>query len=82
MGRSKEYKGTVIKDKMVYQVGIEDGEPVVAKFYRPGRWSDEAIQEEHDFALELAAAEIPVIAPIVFRDAPADGPAAGKMSPM
>ncbi len=61
-------------ENRVYQVGIEDGEPVVAKFYRPGRWSDEAIQEEHDFALELAAAEIPVIAPIVFRDAPADGP--------
>jgi Ser/Thr protein kinase RdoA (MazF antagonist) len=61
-------------ENRVYQVGIEDGEPVVAKFYRPGRWSDEAIQEEHDFALELAATEIPVIAPIVFPDAPADGP--------
>ena len=57
-------------ENRVYQVGIEDGEPVVAKFYRPGRWSDEAILEEHDFALELAAAEIPVIAPIVFDGAP------------
>jgi Ser/Thr protein kinase RdoA (MazF antagonist) len=56
-------------ENRVYQVGIEDGEPVVAKFYRPGRWSDESILEEHDFALELAAAEIPVIAPIVFEDA-------------
>ena len=59
-------------ENRVYQVGIEDAEPVVAKFYRPGRWTDEAILEEHEFALELAAAEIPVVAPIVF-----DGPAAG-----
>jgi Ser/Thr protein kinase RdoA (MazF antagonist) len=42
-------------ENRVYQIGIEDGEPLVAKFYRPGRWSDAAIREEHDFALELAA---------------------------
>ena len=48
----------------MYQVGIEDGPPVIAKFYRPGRWSREAIQEEHDFAWELAAQEIPVVAPL------------------
>jgi Ser/Thr protein kinase RdoA (MazF antagonist) len=53
-------------ENRVYQVGIEDGEPVVAKFYRPGRWTDEAILEEHEFALELAAAEIPVVAPLTF----------------
>jgi len=51
-------------ENRVYQVGIEDARPVVAKFYRPGRWSDAAIQEEHDFAAELAAADIPVIAPL------------------
>jgi hypothetical protein len=51
-------------ENRVYQVGVEEAEPVVVKFYRPGRWTDEAIQEEHDFALELAAAEIPVIAPV------------------
>jgi Ser/Thr protein kinase RdoA (MazF antagonist) len=51
-------------ENRVYQVGVEEAEPVVVKFYRPGRWTDEAIQEEHDFALELAAAEIPVIAPL------------------
>jgi Ser/Thr protein kinase RdoA (MazF antagonist) len=51
-------------ENRVYQIGIEDGEPVVAKFYRPGRWSDEAIREEHGFSLELAAAEIPVVAPL------------------
>lgn len=51
-------------ENRVYQVGVEGAEPVVVKFYRPGRWSDEAIAEEHAFAHELAAAEIPVIAPL------------------
>jgi Ser/Thr protein kinase RdoA (MazF antagonist) len=50
-------------ENRVYQVGCEDGPPVVAKFYRPGRWSDAAILEEHDFAEELAAADIPVVPP-------------------
>jgi Ser/Thr protein kinase RdoA (MazF antagonist) len=51
-------------ENRVYQIGIEDGEPVVAKFYRPERWSDAAIREEHAFSAELAAAEIPVVAPL------------------
>jgi Ser/Thr protein kinase RdoA (MazF antagonist) len=51
-------------ENRVYQIGTEDGF-VVAKFYRPGRWSDDAIREEHDFALELAAAEVPVVPPLV-----------------
>lgn len=51
-------------ENRVYRVGIEDGAPVVAKFYRPGRWSDEAILEEHGYTSELAAAEIPVVAPL------------------
>ncbi len=51
-------------ENRVYQIGIEDGEPVVAKFYRTGRWSDAAIVEEHVFAAELAAQEIPVVAPL------------------
>ncbi|MGV6807018.1 MAG: phosphotransferase, partial [bacterium] len=50
-------------ENRVYQVGIEDDTPVIAKFYRPARWTREAIQEEHDFSLELADQEIPVIAP-------------------
>ncbi len=50
-------------ENRVYQVGVEGAEPVVVKFYRPGRWSDESILEEHAFALELAGEEIPVIAP-------------------
>lgn len=52
-------------ENRVYRVGIEDGAPLVPKFYRPGRWSDAAIQEEHDFSVELARAEIPVAAPLV-----------------
>jgi Ser/Thr protein kinase RdoA (MazF antagonist) len=52
-------------ENRVYQVGREDSDPVVVKFYRPQRWSDDAIREEHAFALELAAAEVPVIAPLV-----------------
>ena len=51
-------------ENRVYQIGIEDAAPVVAKFYRPGRWPDAAITEEHAFVAELAAREIPVVAPI------------------
>src|SRR5882757_4838070 len=57
-------------ENRVYQIGIEDGDPVVAKFYRPGRWSDEAIREEHAFSAELAAQEIPVVAPLARGGAP------------
>jgi Ser/Thr protein kinase RdoA (MazF antagonist) len=52
-------------ENRVYQIGIEDGAPLVAKFYRPARWSDAAIREEHAFAGELAAQEIPVVAPLL-----------------
>jgi Ser/Thr protein kinase RdoA (MazF antagonist) len=52
-------------ENRVYQVGIEDAEPVVVKVYRPGRWTRVALEEEHSFALELAAAEVPVVAPLV-----------------
>ena len=50
-------------ENRVYQLGLEDGGQVVAKFYRPGRWSDAAIREEHAFTLELAAREIPAVPP-------------------
>ena len=53
-------------ENRVYQVGIEDGSPVVAKFYRPERWSDAQILEEHAFGRELADAEIPVVPPMAF----------------
>ncbi|MEP7155223.1 MAG: serine/threonine protein kinase [Betaproteobacteria bacterium] len=52
-------------ENRVYQVGIEEGKPLIAKFYRPGRWSDEQILEEHAFTLELAEREIPVVPPLV-----------------
>jgi len=55
-------------ENRVYQVGVEDAEPVVAKFYRPGRWSDEAILEEHAFSRELVETDIPVVAPITCND--------------
>ncbi|MDX9866457.1 MAG: serine/threonine protein kinase [Kiritimatiellia bacterium] len=48
----------------VYTVESETGETVVAKFYRPGRWTREAVLAEHDFVLACAADEIPVIAPL------------------
>jgi len=51
-------------ENRVFQVFLEDGRVVVAKFYRPGRWSDAQILEEHTFAIELASAEIPVAAPL------------------
>ncbi len=51
-------------ENRVYQVWREDGSVLVAKFYRPQRWSDDTILEEHRFAHELAAREIPVVAPL------------------
>ncbi|MEL0028468.1 MAG: serine/threonine protein kinase [Perlucidibaca sp.] len=51
-------------ENRVYQVGMEDGLPLVAKFYRPQRWSDAQLREEHDFTRALAEAELPVIAPL------------------
>ncbi len=51
-------------ENRVYQAGIAEREPVVAKFYRPGRWSDEAILEEHAFTAELAERDIPAVAPL------------------
>ncbi|HRH79938.1 MAG TPA: serine/threonine protein kinase [Thiobacillaceae bacterium] len=52
-------------ENRVYQAWLDDAEPVVAKFYRPGRWSDAAILEEHAFTLELAEREIPVVPPLL-----------------
>ena len=51
-------------ENRVYQVGTEDSGNVVAKFYRPGRWSDAAILEEHAFSIELAEDELPVVPPM------------------
>lgn len=48
-------------ENRVYQAGMEEGAPLIAKFYRPKRWTDEAILEEHAFVQELAEREIPVV---------------------
>src|SRR5512139_1268899 len=55
-------------ENRVYRIELEEAKPVAAKFYRPERWSDAAIREEHAFALELAAGEIPVVAPLARTD--------------
>jgi len=53
-------------ENRVYRLDIDDAPSVIAKFYRPDRWSDAAIQEEHDFSSMLAEQEIPVVAPLIF----------------
>ncbi len=55
-------------ENRVYQVGIEDSAPIIAKFYRPRRWSSESIIEEHEFALALVDQEIPVVAPLIINE--------------
>jgi Ser/Thr protein kinase RdoA (MazF antagonist) len=51
-------------ENRVYQVGIDEAQPLIAKFYRPERWSCAQIQEEHDFCFELVEQELPVVAPL------------------
>jgi Ser/Thr protein kinase RdoA (MazF antagonist) len=58
-------------ENRVVQAHLEDGRVCVAKFYRPGRWSDAQILEEHGFAVELAEAELPVVAPWLLQADPA-----------
>ena len=55
-------------ENRVYQIGLEEGGYTVAKFYRPGRWTDAQILEDHAFSLELAGREIPVVAPLALRE--------------
>ncbi|MBF0447600.1 MAG: serine/threonine protein kinase [Magnetococcales bacterium] len=52
-------------ENRVYQVGIEEAQPLIVKFYRPNRWSDAAIREEHAFSQELANLEIPAVPPLI-----------------
>ena len=51
-------------ENRVYQVGIDGVGPLIAKFYRPGRWSDVQIEEEHEFCFDLASHDLPVVAPL------------------
>src|SRR5210317_2563098 len=52
----------------VYELEAEDGSGLIVKFYRPGRWSQAGLQDEHDFLLELGAREIPVVTPLMLQD--------------
>ncbi|MFC6438725.1 serine/threonine protein kinase [Bowmanella sp. JS7-9] len=52
-------------ENRVYQFVADDRQRYVVKFYRPARWSDAQIQEEHDFAAELAGHDIPLVAPLL-----------------
>jgi Ser/Thr protein kinase RdoA (MazF antagonist) len=52
-------------ENRVYQVGLEDTDPVIAKFYRPERWTKAQIDEEHQYSQELVDADISVVAPII-----------------
>jgi Ser/Thr protein kinase RdoA (MazF antagonist) len=67
-GRGFECDGRLLAlnsyENRVYQIGLEQGEPIIAKFYRPNRWSDEQILEEHAFCYELVEQELPVVAPL------------------
>jgi Ser/Thr protein kinase RdoA (MazF antagonist) len=55
-------------ENRVIQIAIDEQPPVIAKFYRPGRWTDAAILEEHQFSLALAEEDIPVIAPMLIKE--------------
>ena len=55
-------------ENRVYRIGRDNGLPLVAKFYRPERWTDNAILEEHAFSAELLAADISVVAPLIVNE--------------
>lgn len=69
-GRGVEVDGRLFAlnsyENRVYRIGVAQGAPLVAKFYRAGRWSDEQILEEHAFARELAGRDLAVAVPIAF----------------
>ena len=52
-------------ENRVYQIGIEDAEPVIGKFYRPNRWSREQILEEHVYTTELSENDVSVVSPLI-----------------
>ncbi len=61
----------------VYELQTVDGERLIAKFYRPGRWSRAALQDEHDFVLDCATDEVPVVAPMLLGNGSTIGEADG-----
>jgi Ser/Thr protein kinase RdoA (MazF antagonist) len=60
-------------ENRVFQIGLDSGDMVVAKFYRPGRWSEAQILEEHAFAQELADAEVPAVPPLTLSPSNTEG---------
>ena len=66
IGFNSDGRVTVLNsyENRVYQIGIEDRDPVIAKFYRPQRWSNQQILEEHQFCYELEESELPVVCPL------------------
>src|SRR5688572_30229930 len=70
--RGRRATGTVIAlnslENRVYEVALEEAPPVVVKFYRPGRWSEAALRDEHALMADLVAAEVPVAAPLPVGD--------------
>lgn len=52
-------------ENRVYEIELEDAPAIIAKFYRPKRWTQDAILEEHAFLQELAEHEIPAVAPLI-----------------
>lgn len=65
-------------ENRVFQIGLDSGHFVVAKFYRPGRWSDAQILEEHAFAHELVAAEVPAVPPMALQALTAEATVQGE----
>lgn len=55
-------------ENRVYEIRLEKNQRVIAKFYRPGRWTKECILEEHAFLFELAAADVPVVTPNIIQN--------------
>ena len=70
IGFSSDGRVTILNsyENRVYQIGIEDRDPVIAKFYRPQRWSNQQIIEEHQFCYELEESELPVVCPLKNED--------------
>ena len=63
-------------ENRVYQVGIEESDPVIVKFYRPERWTRDQIIEEHGFTQQLYELDIPVVPPLPINDS--DTPTLGR----
>jgi len=55
-------------ENRVFDVRLEDGGRVIAKFYRPGRWSKETILEEHEFLKDLKISDLPAVAPLILKN--------------